>query len=113
MSIYNVTASGQSFTLPPATPVLIAPINASRKLLMLENTGSANPATFKFQTAPASATDGFTLDPASVTGGQGGSLVLHDDADGINDGCAPIDAIYAYSALGTTVTVLEGVTHFL
>jgi hypothetical protein len=68
MSIFNVTATGQSFTLPPATPVLVAPLNTSRKLLMLENTGGANPVTLKFQTAPASATDGFTLDPAIVQG---------------------------------------------
>jgi len=106
MSNFNLTLTSQSFTLPPATAVQIASINASRELLMLQNTGSANPATFKFQTAPSSATDGFALDPASASGGQGGSLLL-------DSGRCSIDAIYAYSTLGTTVTVVDGSPHFI
>jgi len=75
---------------------------------MRQNTGGSNPVTLKFQTAPASSTDGFTLDPASATGGQGGSLLLSVDTDTIDWNC-PIDEIWAYSQLGTTVTVIEGV----
>jgi hypothetical protein len=68
--------------------------------MLLEVNGS-NPATFKFQTAPASATDCFTLDPASTSSGQGGSLDLQ------GPDCTPIDAIWAISTLGTTVTLHE------
>jgi hypothetical protein len=66
-----------------------------------------NPATFAFQRAPASATDGFTLGAASVSGGQGGSLLLVEDTETLQTN-TPVDAVYAYSQLGTTVTVLEG-----
>jgi hypothetical protein len=92
--------NSQSFTLTANTPKLLAPQNLARLGMLLENTGT-NPSTFKFQTAPVSATDGFTLDPPSTSGGQGGCLELQ------GPDCVPIDAIYAYSTLGTTVTLHE------
>jgi hypothetical protein len=91
--------NSQSFILTANTPKLLAPQNLARQGMLLEVNGS-NPATFKFQTTPASAIDGFTLDPASAAGGQGGSLEL------LGPDC-PIDSIWAISAAGTTVTLHE------
>lgn len=110
MNLFSTTATAFSYTLAPATPKLILAQNVGRTMLLLQNTGGSNPATFKFQTAPASATDGFTLDPASTSGGQGGSLLLGVETDTIDWNC-PIDAIWAYSQLGTNVTVIEGVVY--
>jgi hypothetical protein len=59
------------------------------------------PATFKFGSPPQNATDGVTLGAASVSGEQGGSLLL-------TQGDTPVDAIYVYSTVGTTVNVHEG-----
>jgi hypothetical protein len=67
-----------------------------------------NPAAFKFQSAPASATDGFCLDGASSPGGQGGSILFSDGGSPTTQGYTPVDAVYAYSTAGTTVTVEEG-----
>jgi hypothetical protein len=92
--------NSNSFTLTAGTAKLLAPQNLARQGMLLENTG-INPSTFKFQTAPASATDGFTLDPASTSGGQGGTLELQ------GPDCTPIDAIWAFSTLGSTVTLHE------
>jgi hypothetical protein len=105
--MYNVTVSSRSYTLAPATPLLLAPLNPQRKLLLLCVTGTA-PAAFKFQSAPTSATDGFTLDGASVSGGQGGNLLLSDSGKTINGEC-PVDCVWGYSQAGTTVTVEEGI----
>jgi hypothetical protein len=92
--------NSQSFTLTAGVAKLLAAQNLARLGLLLENNGGSNPVTFKFQTAPVSATDGFTLDPASATGGQGGTLLL-------NDPVCPIDSIWAYSAAGTTISIHE------
>jgi hypothetical protein len=70
-----------------------------------------NPATFKFGSAPTSATDGFTLDPASASGGQGGSLFLSNGDSHTTQGDTPVDAVYAYSTGGTTVTIEEGTVY--
>jgi hypothetical protein len=104
--LYSITISSRSFTLAPATPLLLASLNPRRKLLLLANTG-VNPAAFKFQSAPASATDGVTLDPASAAGGQGGSFLRSDSGKTINGEC-PVDSIWAYSQAGTTVSIEEG-----
>ena len=104
---HNQTIKSKSFTLPPATAILVAALNPNRRLLLLAVNGTA-PAAFKFGSAPASAIDGITLGAASVSGGQGGSLLLSEDTETIQT-LTPVDAIYAYSALGTTVTVSEGV----
>jgi hypothetical protein len=105
--LYNQSYSSKSFTLAPATPTLLVGLNANRKTLILSVNGTA-PAAFKFQSAPTSATDGFTLSGASVSGGQGGSVIFSSDSKTLECFC-PVDAVYAYSALGTTVAVEEGV----
>jgi hypothetical protein len=107
---YTTTVKSTSFTLAPATPTLLLAFQPNRKLLMLA-VNNVNPATFKFGSAPASATDGFTLAGASASGGQGGSFLLTDATKPplhLNNGCCPVDAVYAYSTLGTTVSVQEG-----
>ena len=105
--MYNLTVSSRSFTLAPGVPVFLASLNPQRKLLWLCITGTA-PAAFKFQFPPASATDGFTLDAATASGGQGGSLLLSDSGKTINGECA-VDPVWGYSQSGTTVTVEEGI----
>jgi hypothetical protein len=55
---------------------------------------------FKTGSPPSSATDGICLDPASATGGQGGSYEFRDNV--------PVDAIDGYSTGGTTVTIFDG-----
>jgi hypothetical protein len=87
-------------------------MNPNRRLLLLQVNG-INPATFKFQSQPASATDGMTLGAASISGDQGGSVIFTEDIEGIGSLC-PVDAVWAYSALGTTVCAEEGtVANFL
>ena len=103
----NQTVTSKSFTLPPATPILVAALNPNRQLLILAVTGPA-PAAFKFGSAPTSAIDGITLGAASVSGEQGGSLLLTRHSETIESFC-PVDAVYAYSSLGTTISVSEGV----
>ena len=97
---HTVSTSG---TLAAATPQLLAASVAQQcKLLIIANNG-INPMVVKFGSAPTSPTDGIPLDPASVSGGQGGSLVLTGDS-------APPDAVYGYSTAGTTYGVAQGVT---
>jgi hypothetical protein len=92
--------NSQSFTLTAATAKLLVPLNPVRNALLLQVTGTA-PCAFKFgSVAPVSATDGMTLDGASASGEQGGSMLL----TGLD---TPVDQIWAYSTLGTTVTVQE------
>lgn len=96
--------------LAPNTPLLLLPQNPGRRLLMLSVNGIA-PAAFKFGSAPQSATDGITLGGASVSGGQGGSILFSDGDSHTTEGYTPINAVYAYSALGTTVNVEEGTVY--
>jgi hypothetical protein len=104
---YNQTVKSSSFTLAPSIPTLLLAANPARRLLLLCVNGTA-PATFKFQSAPTSATDGVTLDGASVSGGQGGSILFSDGESHTTQGYTPVDAVYGYSALGTTVNIEEG-----
>jgi hypothetical protein len=103
---YNQTFKSKSFALAPATPTFLVALNPDRRLLLLAVNGTA-PAVFKFGSAPVSATDGITLDAASVSGGQGGSILFAEDTQALQT-MTPIDAVYAYSTIGTTVIVLEG-----
>jgi hypothetical protein len=105
--VYNQTFKSTSFTLPPATPVQLLALNPVRRLLLIENTG-VNPVAIKFQSATTSAIDGFTLGAASVSGGQGGSFLLSDGDSHTIQGDTPVDSVWAYSTLGTTVAVDEG-----
>jgi hypothetical protein len=104
---FNQTFKSTSYTLAPATPTPLIAANPNRRLLLIQNNGP-NPVATKFQSAPTSATDGMTLGAASASGGQGGSILFATDGDGI-DTHVPVDAIYAYSTLGTTLAVVEGV----
>jgi hypothetical protein len=103
---YNQTFKSKSFTLAPATPTFLVALNPNRRLLLLAVNGTA-PATFKFGSAPTSAIDGITLGAASVSGGQGGSILFTEDTETIQS-MTPVDAVYAYSTLGSTVTISEG-----
>ena len=86
-------------------------MNPNRRLLLLQVTG-VNPAVFCFQRAPVSATDGLTLGGASVSGGQGGSLLLSDgNSPTTTGGDTPVDSVWAFSQLGTTVNVEEGTVY--
>lgn len=97
MSVHVVETST---TLAANTPVLIAPASLGCSLFIIANSGTGS-LVWKAGSAPASATDGTPLDPASAAGGQGGSIVLTGDA-------AIADAIYAWSTAGTTVNVKQG-----
>jgi hypothetical protein len=100
----SLTVNTLSFTLAAATALKLLPLDPTRRLLLRENTGT-NPVTFKFgSVAPASATDGVTLDAPSASGGQGGSILLSGDD-------VPVDALWAYSTAGTTVTVEVGTVY--
>jgi len=91
------TVTTLSVTLAPATPTQILPANPSRNYL-LRSCNGANPSTWKFGSAPASATDGLVLDATTAQGGR--TLVTGPQT--------PQDAIWAYSQLGTTVCVESG-----
>ena len=108
--MYNQTFKSQSFTLAPATPTFLIAMNPQRRLLLIQING-VNPATIKFGSAPASATDGFTLGGASVSGEQGGSILFSSGDTPSLSGIAPVDAVYAYSTLGTTINVQEGTVY--
>jgi hypothetical protein len=95
-----LTVTTTSFTLPPATAVQLLPADPTRQLLLRATCG-ANPATWKFGSAPASATDGLVLDATTAAGAR----VLLTGAS------VPIDAVWAYSTAGTTVCVEVGKTN--
>jgi hypothetical protein len=96
----SVHVNETTTTLAANTPVLIAPVSLGCSLFIIANNGTGS-LVWKCGSAPASATDGTPLDPASGAGGQGGSIVLTGDA-------AIADAIYAWSTVGTTVNVKQG-----
>ncbi len=106
---YNQTFKSNSFALAPATPTLLVAANPNRRTLLLSVNGTA-PATFKFNSAPVSATDGMTLGAASVSGEQGGSILFTADSVTTESFC-PINSVYAYSTLGTTVNIFEGTVY--
>lgn len=109
---YNQNFKTLSFTLAPATPTLLIQLNPNRKLLFLAVNGTG-PAVFKFGSAPTSGTDGITLGAACVSGEQGGSALFQEDTETIQS-LTPVDAVYAYSTLGTTISVTEGtIANFL
>ena len=87
-------------TIPANSSVQVIAANAARKSLSYMNTGIGN-CRIAFGVA-ASATTGQVLASAATAGGQGGS-----DRWGATDG-VPIGAVYAWSATGTTLNVIEG-----
>jgi hypothetical protein len=96
----GVSVTETSTTLAANTPVLIAAASPGCSVFIISNTGTGD-LVFKTKSAPAAATDGTPLGAASGAGGQGGVIVL-TGADAI------VDAIYAWSVLGTTVNVKQG-----
>ncbi|SRR5258708_4099554 len=96
----SLTVTTTSFTLAPATAVQLLPADPTRQLLLRAVT-STNPATFKFGSAPTSATDGLALDATTAAGGR----ILLTGAS------VPIDSVWAYSQLGTVVVVEVGKTY--
>src|ERR1700692_1928856 len=86
-------------TLGANTAQQIAPANPDRKFLTLQVTGLAA-VTFAFGAAPSTIGYGICLDGASSAGGQGGSYEFRNPVPG--------DSIWALSAAGTTVAVLQG-----
>jgi hypothetical protein len=95
----HISIASISKTLAAATAQLLTAASAERSYLSIQNTGT-NPFVFKTGSAPQSATDGICLDPASSSGGQGGSYDFGDNV--------PIDAIHGYSTGGTTLTIFDG-----
>lgn len=93
----SLTVTTTSFTLAPATATLILPADPTRQSL-LRSTIGANPATWKFQSAPTSASDGLVLDSTTA---QGARVLL-------TGASVPVDSVWAYSTAGTTVTVEVG-----
>ncbi|MET4211445.1 hypothetical protein ABIB95_006284 [Bradyrhizobium sp. LA2.1] len=96
----GISIKATSVAVPAATPTPLVGANNDRKHLCIVVNG-VNPVTIKFGSAPASVTDGISLDGSSVVGGQGGSI-WYGELD------APTDAIFAWSTLGTTVSVAQG-----
>jgi hypothetical protein len=99
MTATTTTTTTTTVTLAPATATLVVPFDPSRTSL-LRSVSGANPATFKFQTAPASVNDGLVLDNTTAQGGR--QLITGPST--------PVDAVFAFSTLGTTVCVEVG--HF-
>ena len=91
-----LTYTTTSVTLSAGVAQQILPADATRQsLLRSTNTGIA---TWKFQSAPASASDGTVLDPSTATGGR---VFLSGTA-------VPVDAVYAFSTAGGVVAVEVG-----
>lgn len=92
----NLSQAGQK-TLVAATRQLVLAENTKRKYLLIQNTGT-NPASFGDSSVVAGG--GFvSLDPPSVTTGQGGSMEFTV--------AVPSNAIYAISTAGTTIVISE------
>jgi hypothetical protein len=100
-----MTTRNSSGTLSAGVAALLAPTMPDIKTLIIANSG-LNPMVIKFGSAPLSATDGTPLDGASVAGGQGGALALAVQ-DEPGDFAPPADAVYGYSALGTSYAVQQ------
>jgi hypothetical protein len=95
-----LTVTTTSFTLLAAVAVQLLPADPTRQLLLRAVT-STNPATFKFGSAPTSASDGLALDSTTAAGGR----ILLTGAS------TAIDSVWAFSQLGTTVCVEVGRTN--
>ena len=94
-----------SGTLSAGVAALLAPAMPDIKTLIICNNGIC-PLVIKFGSPPLSATDGIPLDGASTAGGQGGALALAVQ-DEPGDFTPPSHAIYGYSELGTTFSVVQ------
>lgn len=95
----NLDFKQTTVTLASSVGALIVNRNPARQYLAIMNTNTGS-ATIHFRTLPTSASGGIALDPASGAGGQGGSWEWKDPV--------PTNPVYAYSAVGTTIVVIEG-----
>ena len=93
----STTVTSLSFTLPPATAIMLLPMDSTRRSLLRCTTGT-NPAVWKFGTGPTNANDGVVLDSTTAVGGR--LFVAADEC--------PADSVCAYSTSGTTVSVEVG-----
>lgn len=96
----GISVAENTNTLTANTPKQIAPASPGCRLFIISNNGIGS-MVWKCGSAPASASDGTPLDPASGAGGQGGVVVLTGDD-------AIVDSIWAWSTAGTTVNVKQG-----
>lgn len=95
---YKTGVQSTSTVIASSQTVLLSPAYAGRYYLAFENIG-LGAVTLRFSSSSITAGGGLTLDPASTPGGQGGSWEFLD--------ATPINAVWAYSASGTTVVALE------
>ena len=72
--------------------------NINRSYLAVQNTGTGS-VTITFQASPVIGA-GIALDPASASGGQGGSWEWKESV--------PTQPVYAISSAGTSIVVIEG-----
>lgn len=96
----NLDTRTTALTIGASETAQLLPAYGLRWYLALQNTG-AGVAQFRFSSsAPMRPGLGLLLDPASIPGGQGGTFEWSD--------AIPINAVYCYSATGTTVVAIEG-----
>ena len=95
---YSTNMKTTTVTLASCQTALLAPAYRGRYYLAAQNTG-LGAVTLRFSSSSITSGGGITLDPASTPGGQGGSWEWTD--------AIPINPIWAYSASGTTVVLLE------
>jgi hypothetical protein len=84
------------YALPAATPVQVAFAYQKRGYLDIQNIGATNPATIGFTSA--------------ITAGQG-MLLLQNGGSydwGPDTAMCPVGEVWAVSAAGTTIAVMEG-----
>lgn len=86
-------------TLASSVPQLAVGWNPQRQYLMVQNTGTGALSIGYNGSSSARAGTGPSLDPATAAGGQGGSWEFV--------GPIPMNAVYLYSASGTTAVVVE------
>jgi hypothetical protein len=105
MSSRNITSSA---TLAPNVAQQITGANSNRLELTIQNTGTGN-VTIGFGSAPTGAGMGLSLDGASTAGGQGGTRLwgLSTKPHTLPDEWVPGNSIWALSAAGSTVVVVE------
>lgn len=96
-SVFGVSGKMTSLVLSAGVAAKVVNADMSRKLLTIQNVG-LNPLSFGFATLAAGG--GISLDPASAANGEGGSYEFKD--------VIPGSEIWAISAAGTTIVVMEG-----
>lgn len=95
----NLLFTDTPVTVPSSTPVLAVGWNNIRAYLAIQNTGLGRLSVSYDGSSAARTGTGPSLDPATSPGGQGGSWEYVT--------VIPQDAIWLYSAAGTTATIVE------